>query len=82
MAQGVVLPSGLDARGLPLLTAALRAAGMPAADVEAVLGGSALRLLRATLPSELAMAASAARGTSANRHQAEGADGIEFDIWM
>jgi hypothetical protein len=51
--SGVVLPAGLDARGLPLLTAALRAAGMSPADVEAVMGGSVLRVLRAIMPSEL-----------------------------
>jgi hypothetical protein len=80
--QGVSVPSGLDARGLPLLTAALRAAGVSQTDVEALMGGTALRLLRATLPLEEDMAASAARGTASNRHSAAGADGIEFDIWM
>jgi hypothetical protein len=78
----VALPAGLDARGLPLLTAALRAAGLSAADVEAVMGGSVLRMLRATLPSDLDMAATAARGAAANRHSAPGEDGLEFDIWM
>jgi membrane dipeptidase len=79
---GVVLPAGLDAQAMPLLTAALRAAGMAPAAVEAVMGGSVLRLLRATLPVEADMAASAARGAAAKRHSAPGEDGMEFDIWM
>jgi hypothetical protein len=80
--QGVTVPSGLDARGLPLLTAALRASGVAQVDVELLMGGTALRLLRGTLPLEEGMAASAARGTASNRHSAPGADGLEFDIWM
>ena len=54
--QGVVIPAGLDARGLPLLTSALGSFGLPAQDLDDVMGGSVLRLLRATLPSELSMA--------------------------
>ena len=80
--QGVVLPAGLDARGLPLLTSALSAFGLSGQDLEDVMGGSVLRLLRATLPSELSMAEHAARGASANRHHETGEDGMEFDVWM
>lgn len=39
-----------DASGLPVLTETLLARGMGAATVEKVLGGNALRVLRATLP--------------------------------
>ena len=77
-----MLPAGLDARGLPLLTSALSAFGLSAEDLEDVLGGSVLRLLRATMPSELSMAEHAARGASANRHHETGADGMDFDVWM
>ena len=80
--QGVVIPAGLDARGLPLLTAALSAFGLPAEDLNDVMGGSVLRLLRATLPSELSMAEHAARGASANRHTEMSESGINFDVWM
>ena len=80
--QGVVLPAGLDARGMPLLTSALSSFDLSAQDLEEVMGASVLRLLRATLPSELSMAEHAARGTSANRHHETGEDGIEFDVWI
>ena len=80
--QGVVIPAGLDARGLPLLTSALGAFGLPAQDLDDVMGGSVLRLLRATLPSELSMAEHAARGASANRHSETGENGMNFDVWM
>lgn len=77
-----MLPAGLDARGLPVLTSALSAFGLSAQDLEEVMGGSVLRLLRATLPSERSMAEHAARGASANRHHETGDDGMAFDVWM
>jgi membrane dipeptidase len=39
-----------DAAGLPRLTAALLAAGVPEDELRAIAGGNALRVLRATLP--------------------------------
>jgi len=39
-----------DATGLPLLTEALIAEGLSDADIAAVMGGNAIRVLRATLP--------------------------------
>ena len=43
------LRSVIDASGYPVLTDGLLAAGVPEADVEAVLGGNALRSLRAVM---------------------------------
>ena len=44
------VPAPFDATGMPLLTEALLAEGLSDTDVAAVMGGNAIRLLRATLP--------------------------------
>ncbi|MEO5939885.1 MAG: membrane dipeptidase, partial [Candidatus Limnocylindrales bacterium] len=44
------VPTPFDATGLPLLTAALLAEGLDEAAIAAVMGGSAIRLLREALP--------------------------------
>jgi microsomal dipeptidase-like Zn-dependent dipeptidase len=45
------VPAPFDASGLAVLTAALLAEGLDEATITAVMGGSAIRLLRETLPS-------------------------------
>ena len=44
------VPVPFDATGMPLLTDALLAAGLPAEAIAAVMGGNAFRMLEATLP--------------------------------
>ena len=44
------VPTPFDASGLPVLTAALLTEGLDEETIAAVVGGSAIRLLRATLP--------------------------------
>lgn len=44
------VPVPFDATGMPLVTEALLAEGLPEADIAAVMGGNAVRVLRAGLP--------------------------------
>jgi microsomal dipeptidase-like Zn-dependent dipeptidase len=44
------VPLPFDATGMPLVTEALLAEGLPEADIAAVMGGNAVRVLRAVLP--------------------------------
>jgi membrane dipeptidase len=44
------VPVPFDATGMPLVTEALLAEGLPEADIAAVMGGNAVRVLRACLP--------------------------------
>lgn len=44
------VPTPFDATGMPLLTEALLAEGLSDTDIAAVMGGNAIRLLRAALP--------------------------------
>ena len=79
---GVVLPAALGARGMALLGAALRKEGLSEADLGAVMGGNALSLLRSTLPSDLQMAETAARGTASRRVTTVGEEGTVYDVWL
>lgn len=49
------VPTPFDATGMPLVTEALLAEGLSEADIAAVMGGNALRLLREGLPSGAAV---------------------------
>ena len=77
-----MIPAGLDARGLPLLTSALGSFGLPAQDLDDVMGGSVLRLLRATLPSDAQLEQGDARGAASKRHTTEGDDGLVYEVWL
>ena len=61
------MAEGLHAGGLPRVTEGLRARGLSAEDVEALAGGSALRLIRAVLPSDADLASDARRSNADGR---------------
>ena len=79
---GIVIPDALDATGSPLLQEALRTQGLTAEQVDQVMGGTALQLLRDTLPSDLEMAETAARGVASRRVTTIGEDGTTYDVWL
>jgi len=80
---GAALPAALaQPSGRARLWAALRERGLSQEQLELVFGGSSLRLLRATLPSDDEMAAGDARGAAARRRQEVGEEGLLFDVWM
>jgi membrane dipeptidase len=79
---GVVLPTALDAAGMPALREALLAAGLTPEQEGLVTGGTALQLLRDTLPSDLEMAETAARGVASRRVSVLNDDGTTYDVWL
>ena len=79
---GIVLPSGLDAGAMPVLREALLAHGLTPEQEGLVSGGTALQLLRDSLPSDLEMAETAARGVAARRVSVLNDDGTTYDVWL
>lgn len=81
---GVTLPAALrePGSGRAALWSALREEGMAGAELEELFGGSVLRLLRATLPSDTQLEEGDARGAASKRHTTEGADGLVYEVWL
>ena len=81
---GVTLPAALvePAAGRAALWSVLREEGMERGELEQLFGGAALRLLRATLPSDAALEEGDARGAASKRRTTEGVDGLLYEVWL